>query len=1062
MSTFARKVLPAKLAAPRPVRVINRPRLFARLDEPPGRFWISGPGGSGKTSLAASWLASRKLRSVWFQLDEGDADRSTFFHYLALAAGHAAPRRMAELAALARVARVSESVQFTRNFARKLFAVLPPRSALVFDHVESVLEHSTLLEILVVIAREAPPAVPVLLLGRNEPPEALATLLSREDLAVIGWPELRMTREEAAEIAGSRNGAIDSTQLARLYDAADGWAAGLVLMLEWRQRAGADMPARIERGTGLFDYFARELLEARVPGAERQFLIAVACLPYMTARAAEHVTSEPRAAEILETLARNGLFTFRLSRPETRYRFHPLLRAFLLEQQRSLAPCARREAQLRAAEALEAGGDAAAAAEMLQALDEWPRLDALLHSHGDGLLERGQHRAIYGWLARLPAAVEREYPCLLYWRARAQVEIDPHRAFVALEDVWRAFEHGTDRDTLYRIWCAVVDCVYYLRNFDALGDWTPRFRALHARLPAPADDRLRRRVIVTTYAALAAWTAGSNDLDYWESAALHLLRDGELSDDTRLLLGSALRYRSAWFGGDAGLTEADVARLRRLAASPHVSPLARLRWRWIDGVNARFFDEDEDMTYSAACVAAAAAIGEELGLTDAYSQLATAPVGLCVFRGDLAAAERACARLLRYQPRSRHDAFVRLHVITLFMLNAGRPAEALRWARETQTVIERPSAMTGGLMMARVLAANRLRGEALAVLGRVRSLARGSHAPAVDCWAKLIAALIALDDDRRGRAALLARGGLERMARLRYVRSFYLTRADMSRLLSVAWEFRVLPEYVRYLTRIRRLPAPKGAGREQWPWPLEIRALGGFEVVRDGAPVEYSRKTPRKPLQLLKFLVASGSRAVQESAVMDALWGDEEPGAAYRAFIAALHRLRKLVGERTILFEGGTLRVDLERAWVDAFAFEAGSARLPAAEDALRRIIGLYRGPLLPGEHVECWTVEARERLRRRFVGANVALARVASSLRGPEAALAVYEQALDVEDAAEELFQGAIRCQIALGLPGEAVALYRRCEHALRTAYGVAPSPETRRLLQSVLRAGSESVTDR
>ncbi len=1066
MTGSARRALPAKLAAPRLVRVVDRPRLFARLDEPPGRFWISGPGGSGKTTLAATWLARRQLRPLWFQLDEDDADRTTFFHYLAVAAAHAAPRRAAGLAALARASRASEPTQFTRNFARKLFAVLPRGSALVFDHVESVLDHLELLETLAAIIREAPPEVPVLLLGRGEPAHALSVLLSGSELAVIGWPELRMTREEAAEITALRTGAVDAARLAELYDAADGWAAGLVLMLEWRRRAEGEIPPRIERGSGLFDYFARELFETRASEAERRFLVAAACLPYMTGPVAEHVGGNPRAGEILEALARNGLFTFRLPHREPIYRFHPLLREFLLEQQRSLAPEARFEAQSRAAEALEAGGDAAAAAEILQALGEWQRLDALLLAHGDSLLEQGRHRALCGWLTSLPATAEQTCPRLLYWRARAQVEIEPHRALDALDAVWRALEHGTDGDTLYRVWCAVVDCAYYLRRFDALGEWMPRFRALHARVPEPADDRLRKRVIASTYAALAAWGADSNDLDYWESAALYLVRDGGLSDDARLLLGSSLRSRSAWFDGDVGLTTRDVERLRRLAASPHVSPLARLRWLWLDGINARFFDEDEDLQHSAMCVAAAATIGDELGLTETYSLLVTAPVGLNVFRGDLAAAERANARLIRYQPTSRHDAFARVVIITMFTLNAGRPAEALRWARETQIAMEGSGAASarfpGGLLVARVLAANGLAGEALTTLAQVRSLARRFRAPAVDCWARLIAALIALDRGRRRRAALLIRDGLERMARLRYVRSFYLTRADMSRLLSVAWEFRVLPEYVRYLVRIRRLAAPDGAGREQWPWPLEIRALGGFHVLREGAPIEYSRKAPRKPLQLLKYLVAHGPRPVQEGAVIDALWGGEERGAAYRAFLSALHRLRKLVGEQTIVFEDGSLRLDRERAWVDALAFEEGSAQLPGDEDELRRLVDVYRGPLLPGEHVERWTVEPRERLRRRFVAANTALAQLVASQHGTRAALTVYERALEVEGSAEELFRGAIRSDLALGLAGEAVAWYRRCEHALRAAYGVSPSPETLRLLEAVPRAVFESVTDR
>jgi DNA-binding SARP family transcriptional activator len=225
--------------------------------------------------------------------------------------------------------------------------------------------------------------------------------------------------------------------------------------------------------------------------------------------------------------------------------------------------------------------------------------------------------------------------------------------------------------------------------------------------------------------------------------------------------------------------------------------------------------------------------------------------------------------------------------------------------------------------------------------------------------------------------------------------------------------------------------------------------------------VQYSRKAPRKPLRLLKLLVASGPRAVQESTVIDALWADEEPDAAHRALITGLHRLRKLVGEQTIRFEDGTLQLDPEAVWVDAFAFEAASKQLPDNENALRRLIELYRGPLLPGEHVERWTVEPRERLRRKFVTSTAALARMVALQQGPQGVLAVYERALEAERAAEELFQGAILCHLELGLSGEAVALYRRCEHALRTAYGVAPSPETRRLLGAVLHAGFESVTD-
>jgi division/cell wall cluster transcriptional repressor MraZ len=123
----------AKLSRPRLYRVSARERLFRALDELREHpvVWVSGAPGTGKSSLVASWLEARKLASVWYHVDPGDADPATFFHYLGLAAP-ARGRNAGPLPLYAEEYR-RDLAGFTRRWFRELFARMPPGGVLVFD-----------------------------------------------------------------------------------------------------------------------------------------------------------------------------------------------------------------------------------------------------------------------------------------------------------------------------------------------------------------------------------------------------------------------------------------------------------------------------------------------------------------------------------------------------------------------------------------------------------------------------------------------------------------------------------------------------------------------------------------------------------------------------------------------------------------------------------------------------------------------------------------------------------------------------------------------------------------
>jgi ATP/maltotriose-dependent transcriptional regulator MalT len=83
-----------KITIPLIKGVVPRERLFRQIDEILSRpvLWVTAPGGSGKTTLIANYLATRNLPSLWYQVDQGDADVATFFYFMGLAARKSTPR----------------------------------------------------------------------------------------------------------------------------------------------------------------------------------------------------------------------------------------------------------------------------------------------------------------------------------------------------------------------------------------------------------------------------------------------------------------------------------------------------------------------------------------------------------------------------------------------------------------------------------------------------------------------------------------------------------------------------------------------------------------------------------------------------------------------------------------------------------------------------------------------------------------------------------------------------------------------------------------------------------
>jgi DNA-binding SARP family transcriptional activator len=237
-----------------------------------------------------------------------------------------------------------------------------------------------------------------------------------------------------------------------------------------------------------------------------------------------------------------------------------------------------------------------------------------------------------------------------------------------------------------------------------------------------------------------------------------------------------------------------------------------------------------------------------------------------------------------------------------------------------------------------------------------------------------------------------------------------------------------------------------------------VYTLGQFRVQVDGEPLSFSRKTPKKPISLLKALIALGGREVPLDRITDAVWPDEEGDSAHDACWLALHRLRKLLCvPEAVQLADGRMSLNPELVGTDVAAFEHALSSQPDWQESNRieRALSLYRGDFLAGEPDAPWAAPMRERLRGKFVHHLEWHGQEMERAQHWDQAIVWYLRGLDADPLAEAFYQGLMRCYSTQGRAAEALSAYRRLKQILSITLGIGPSSATETLARG-LRAGS------
>jgi len=468
----------AKLTRPRLHGAVARERLFVQLDQARKRrsaICVVGPPGAGKTTLVASWLDARGAKGIWYQVDAGDTDLATFFHYLGQAAGAYARKGQVSMPALT-PEYLTDIEGFSRRFFRELFSRLPGDAVLVLDNYQEVGPEQALHELIALAVDEVPPGMVLVAISRRDPPDRYVRLIANEHVERVDWDQLKLSLDEARAIASERM-EITAGELERLHATSGGWAAGLTLLLEGCRRNGtasADLP---EDRIAIFDYFAVQIF-ARVPEATQRFLVSTAFLPQVPVSIARELTGNETADAILDDLYRRHLFTHRRPGAEPVYWYHALFRTFLKAQAGSVLGADHiGEILSRAARLLEANGMSDDAFELFREARDWPAATRLIERRAGDLLAHGRGQTLREWILTLPSDSLEAHPWVRYWLGISLIPVDPPGSRRPLEHAYAQFEALGEPSGQALTASGIIDSyVFEWADFRPMKRWVERWK----------------------------------------------------------------------------------------------------------------------------------------------------------------------------------------------------------------------------------------------------------------------------------------------------------------------------------------------------------------------------------------------------------------------------------------------------------------------------------------------------------------------------------------------------------------------------------------------------------
>ncbi|MEW5866205.1 MAG: BTAD domain-containing putative transcriptional regulator [Bacillota bacterium] len=1049
---------------------------------------VRAPAGSGKTVALSQFVRDLRCPAAWISLGPIHADAAAFtislFDAISSRFPHVAQRRLGS--------RSSEHT-FTAEGIASEFVMWAKRvvsvdTLVVLDDFHLVSPSQGVRRAMGILLEHSPRTLHFVISSRTTPRLELSRLRLLGEVYEVGQGDLAFSDDEVGELASALGVSLSPDLRNEIAGVTEGWAAGIVLLcyaLKTHRARAVDIARLGSLGfKDAWSYMADQVL-SNLDTETNRFLVATSVFDVMEPKLCDALVGTGDSERVLDELADSGMFTYRLPGSPPVYRYHHLLRDFLRDKLRRSGE--RDEYMLRAGELYLERGSYVEAVGYFLSVRRFDEAAACLLEVSRHMLKSGRHEWLSKWLAMIPGDVLARFPRLLVamgnireaqgkWdeadaryreaaalcKARGDREGLYQALWWSAGVAWRHGEHRQCIDLCNEALACLSDSQKHeqggIHNLLAvahfhlgLGDEGRRHLDLALRLQQEAGDPWGTGWVLNNLAYHVYMVQGDLEaaLSTYERA-LRCFEEAESPPGTAHVKGN-MAYTYV-FKGDLDralhlLSEAEEA-ARETHETRTLASIQILR--------AHLHLEKGDIEGARSSLGQAAPVVEELrepflrGFLLSVRSRLYRRVGEIREGKMLAEAAADCVRCVGCDPSTL---FVIIDQAAAFF-DAGDLERARRVLVDVLALCVRLQArMTEAwtlLLLAAVEFAESSREWQVYLCQSIRKIASGGY------WYLL-------------RQATQAHEVLE---------AFVRSRVDLE-LIEVLRQGCHPSLYAKLFVeadvqatgdrRAMRVPAEKQRSAD-----MEIRMLGGFQVIQSGQLISESQWKTNRAKTLFKYLAANARRWIPRDEILEALWPDKDAQDAVNNFNVTLHALRRLlepaltrgVDSHFIESQSTCYRFSPSGGYIlDVEEFESlcqqaqaldSSGRSTESIPVYRAAVDKYGGDFLPEDLWAEWTGARRETLKESFIHALLRLGALLLERNLLAEAAARARQAIKADPWREDAHRLLMTALARAGQRAKALQHYYSLEEAFWSEFGVGPDEETVKLFEKISQGDS------